>query len=176
MQNQWGGPDSADKRDWLTGVISDLFTNQPNTDAADVEDLLLQVLQDEFGVDLEDESEGRVAESIVKLRLETARGDFGTVKALHADWLKRKEGKGARPEIQAYEQRKDVGSSDGSGREEEEEEEEEDDDDDDGMNGVGDVKGAEDVEMHDAPAGVSSKPKLEVDEDGFTKVVAKKRK
>ena len=168
MQNQWGGPDSADKRDWLAGVISDLFANQPNTDAADVEDLLLQVLRDEFEVDLEDESEGRVAESIVKMRLETAQGDFTTVNALHADWLRRNEGKEARPGLfQAIEQKQSDGSADSS---------EEEEDNGDALNGAGDSKDAEDVKMQEAPAGVLSKPEPEVDEDGFTKVIARKKR
>ena len=26
VQNQWGGPDSSDKRDWMCGAVADLFT------------------------------------------------------------------------------------------------------------------------------------------------------
>ena len=164
VQNQWGGPDSADKRDWLAGVISDLFINQPNTDSADIEDLLLQVLQDEFEVNLEDESEGHVAESIFRLRQETARGDFRTVNALHADWLRRKEGKGLSSQPKVFEQRQGDG---GSGSEEEEDDDSDENDDADGDG---------DVAMHEASGGASSKPEPEVDENGFTKVVGKKRR
>lgn len=53
---QWGGPDSADKRDWLCGAVADLFVERPDTDAEDVEEVLLQVMVDEFDVNLEDDS------------------------------------------------------------------------------------------------------------------------
>lgn len=125
-------------------------------------------MQDEFEVDLEDESEGRVAESIVKLRQETARGDFSTVNALHADWVKRKEGKGGNAgQLQVVEHRQDDDddeSSDGS----------DEDSEDEGTTGSRNGKVLEDVEMEGAPGRLSSKPKPEVDEDGFTKVVGKK--
>ncbi|KAF4554386.1 Pre-rRNA-processing protein tsr2-like protein [Elsinoe fawcettii] len=70
VQNQWGGPSSSDKRDWLAGTISTLFDERPDTDQYDVEDVLLQVMADEFDVQVEDESEVKVAEEIVRVRRE----------------------------------------------------------------------------------------------------------
>ena len=61
MQNQWGGPDSSDKRDWLAGTLSERFASEPLTDQEDIEVMLLQVLEDEFGVRCEDETEVAVA-------------------------------------------------------------------------------------------------------------------
>jgi pre-rRNA-processing protein TSR2 len=52
----WGGPDSADKRDWLCGAIADMWITDPETDDYDVETTLLQVMEDEFSVNLEDDS------------------------------------------------------------------------------------------------------------------------
>jgi pre-rRNA-processing protein TSR2 len=52
----WGGPDSADKRDWLCGVIADLWTEDEEADEETVEQRLLQVMEDEFDVNLEDDS------------------------------------------------------------------------------------------------------------------------
>jgi pre-rRNA-processing protein TSR2 len=62
VQNQWGGPDSGDKRDWLAAVVVDMFSFPPgkSVDVDDVEEVLLQVMEDEFDVVLEDGSAGQV--------------------------------------------------------------------------------------------------------------------
>ncbi|KAF9729746.1 hypothetical protein PMIN06_004921 [Paraphaeosphaeria minitans] len=157
VQNQWGGPDSSDKRDWLAGAVSDLFASNTATDQEDVEVLLLQVLEDEFGVRLEDETEVGVARDIVAIKNEVHEGNFATVDALKARWESRKG--------------KEVNTGSVQVREVEHEGEwdsvdEETDDD-------------EDEAMRDAPAAAAppkEKPAPEVDEDGFTKVVGKKRR
>lgn len=157
VQNQWGGPDSSDKRDWLAGQISDLFATEPSTDAEDVEVMILQVLEDEFGVRLEDETEVQVARDIMSIRKELSEGNTTTVDALQKKWEDRKG--------------KEVSTGSVSVRESNQEadwdsvDEESDEDD-------------QDVEMGDAPALVPAKPKAEpeVDEDGFTKVVGKKKR
>jgi pre-rRNA-processing protein TSR2 len=157
VQNQWGGPNSSDKRDWLAGQISDLFANEPSTDAEDVEVMLLQVLEDEFGVRLEDETEVDVAKDIMILRKEVGEGNTDTVDKLQRKWEARKG--------------KEVDTGNVSVRESNQEAEwdsvdEESEEDD------------EDVEMGDAPALVPVKPKPEpeIDDEGFTKVVGKKKK
>lgn len=156
VQNQWGGPDSEDKRDWLAGAISEVFQNQPETDALDLEVVLLQALEDEFGVRLEDETEVAVAREIMNIRKETAEGNFSTVDALQARWLERK-GKAIRTGPIQVVERNQEGEWDSV--------DEESDEDDD-------------VEMSDAPALVTpkEKPAPEMDEEGFTKVVGKRRK
>lgn len=68
VTGQWGRPDSSDKRDWLAGQISELFANDAETDAEYVEIMLLQVLEDGFGVRLVDESEVAVAKDIMAAR------------------------------------------------------------------------------------------------------------
>ncbi|KAF7185731.1 Pre-rRNA-processing protein TSR2 [Pseudocercospora fuligena] len=80
VENGWGGGNSADKRDWFAGAVSE-FLNQPQyinpppgtvlTFADMQEDLevfLLQIMQDEFDCNIEDESEVEVANSILKVR------------------------------------------------------------------------------------------------------------
>lgn len=62
VNSQWGGPNSSEKRDWLCGAVADMFdeTAAANTgvelDEYDVEETLAQVMVDEFGVDVQDES------------------------------------------------------------------------------------------------------------------------
>lgn len=158
MQNQWGGPDSSDKRDWLAGQISELFAAEPLTDTEDVEVMLLQVLEDEFGVRLEDETEVGVAREIMILRKEIAEGEFKTVDALQAKWEARKGKEVSTGNVQVVEK-----SQEGEWDSVDEESDED-----------------EDVDMGDAPQLVAAvpkeKPKPEVDEDGFQKVVGKKRR
>lgn len=153
VTNGWGGPDSADKKDWFAGAVSELFTSRPDTDQDDLEIFLLQILQDEFDVNVEDESEVEVARTIIGLKKTLAEQDLSFAQDLERRF--RNKGK-MKVDIRVEE------------REEEVDDEEWDGLDDDG-----------DMDM-DAPPLVPAKPKEkivpEVDEDGFTKVVGKKKK
>jgi pre-rRNA-processing protein TSR2 len=156
VQNQWGGPDSSDKRDWLAGQISELFAAEPLTDAEDVEVVLLQVLEDEFGVRVEDETEVAVAREIMTIRKEIGEGNTATVDALQKKWQERKGKEVSTGSVNVKETNQE-GEWDSV--------DEESDEDDD-------------VEMGEAPALVPAKPKPEpeVDDEGFTKVVGKKKR
>ena len=63
VQNEWGGPDSADKRDWLGGVVVDMFSfpATKHVEVDDVDEVLLQILEDEFELKLEDDSAYQVS-------------------------------------------------------------------------------------------------------------------
>ncbi|KAB2571233.1 putative pre-rrna processing protein [Lasiodiplodia theobromae] len=160
IQSQFGGPDGADKRDWLAGAITEIFENDPETDQLDIETVLLQVMEDEFEVRLEDDSEVAVAATIVKIKNEISNNVFETVDAMEHRWRKRR-GKG--PNLANVEVVQE-GTQDASGS----------DDDDD------DYEDDDDMDMGEAPQLVPAPPKEkvepEVDEDGFTKVVGKKRR
>src|ERR1700724_1301245 len=65
VQMELAGPESSNIRDWLGGVIVDMFsfpveggtgTGEKIPDRDDLEDVLLQVLGDEFELRLEDDS------------------------------------------------------------------------------------------------------------------------
>ncbi|KAI1457027.1 pre-rRNA-processing protein TSR2 [Annulohypoxylon moriforme] len=170
VQNNLGGPDSDDKRDWFAGAIVDMFPSfvdlakprKPSQKvpqdpiAEDVEATLLQVMWDEFETNVDDDSEVEVADRIVKVRTQCAAGDFEFVEDLRRRWLATK---GKTVKVQEVD-----------GGDQETDWESEDDDDDDEED--------EDVEMDEAPALVAvprERPPPEVDEDGFTKVTRKKR-
>ncbi|KAI9669783.1 MAG: hypothetical protein M1829_005038 [Trizodia sp. TS-e1964] len=153
VQSEWGGADSASKREWFAGAIVEMFSTRPQTDVEDVETTLLQVMFDEFEVNVDDESAALVADAVMAVRRTTLQGDFALVDEMNRRWV---AGRGAG--VSGY---REVGGA------EEEEEESESESDEDG-----------DVEMEEAPALVRAKradPGPEVDEDGFTKVVGKKR-
>ncbi|KAK4128457.1 hypothetical protein N657DRAFT_676242 [Parathielavia appendiculata] len=194
VQNNWGGPDSSDKRDWFAGAIVDLFpdvsrltpaqlqqritqqqqqqqqpTQQPQViimagnaeepDQEDVETVLLQVMLDEFEVNVDDDSAFEVAEQVVRIRGECLRGKFDGVEALRRRWEARKGSKVVMKKAEDQDDETDWDT---------------DDDDDDEQEADGD--GDNDVEMGDAPAlARKERQEPEVDEDGFTKVTRKKR-
>jgi pre-rRNA-processing protein TSR2 len=58
VQNEWAGPESGNIRDWLGGVVVDMFVFPPTkqVEAEDVEEVLSQVVEDEFELRLEDNS------------------------------------------------------------------------------------------------------------------------
>ncbi|KAI9376580.1 Pre-rRNA-processing protein TSR2-domain-containing protein [Aspergillus egyptiacus] len=159
VQSNWGGPTSSDKRDWLCGEISKMLAERPETDTYDLEDVLIQVMNDEFDVAVDDESAAVVADQIMEIRNLTARGEFGAVREMWEAWERKAANRGnlvagfRRGEDQEGETDEDEGSDEG----------------DEG-----------DVDMGEAPDLVARAPRErvepEVDEDGFTKVVGKKRR
>lgn len=164
--NNWGGPASSDKKDWFAGAVSDfLAANATASDAdllEDVEVFLLQVMEDEFDCRVEDESEVDVARGIVRLKKGLVEEkDLAVFREMERRWQNRGQMK------------VNVHVTENVDREVDDEDEEWDGFDEDG-------DGA-DVEMEEAPALVSTprakeKVQPEVDDDGFTRVVSKKKR
>ncbi|RMZ86996.1 hypothetical protein DV736_g5779, partial [Chaetothyriales sp. CBS 134916] len=129
IQNAWGGSPqvSRDKRDWLAGAISELLTSEPPQlhDMSDLEEVLLQVMVDEFEVVVDDGSAEETAAKIWKGVGRLRTGDASELQELYRRWVDKQE--------------KDVD---------------------------------EDVDMGEAPPLLKQKIEPEIDEDGFTKVVA----
>lgn len=156
VQSNWGGPTSGDKRDWLCGAISEMMADRPETDAEDLEDVLIQVLNDEFDVVIDDESAGNVALEIMELKAQTVRGEFATIQAMWETWHRKSQQKSASM-FQQVEAREEDQETDEEGSDEE----------------------TGDVDMGDAPDLVRApreKVEPEIDDDGFTKVVGKKKR
>jgi pre-rRNA-processing protein TSR2 len=169
IQNAWGGSPqvSQDKRDWLAGAVSELLTSQPPqlSDVSDLEEVLLQVMVDEFEVVVDDDSAEETARKIWKGADKIRQGDVSELEQLYTRWQER-QAKGEQ-KIQLV-----------KGRDEEGEETDWDEDEEAQWNGLDDRD--QDIELNDAPptidAGQKQKIEPEVDEDGFTKVVSKKKR
>ncbi|KKA30271.1 hypothetical protein TD95_004385 [Thielaviopsis punctulata] len=179
VENGWGGPDSSDKRDWFAGVIVDLFpaytdaapptTTTTNSAATtdptvpelieDVETVLLQVMVDEFDVAIEDDSAYDLARQLVNVYTQCAQGEFAEANTLAERFRTKKAGAAGAGFKKVEDQDQDTDwESDEDGDE-----------------------GDSDDEMDEAPALVQTAPAREkvepqVDEDGFTTVVSKKRR
>lgn len=162
IQNGWGGDARLgnDKRDWLAGSISELLSTAQLAQLDDLEEVLLQVMLDEFEVVVDDDSAFDVATKIWNGRTKVLNGDFAEIQEMYEKWRRNGGSK-----VKAVQQPDDEGQeTDGSDDEEE-------------WNGIQDHDG--DEEMGEAPALVE-KPKKEkiepqVDEEGFTMVQKKKR-
>lgn len=166
IQNGWGtsSPEvGEDKRAWLAGALSDMFAQNQLRDTEDVEDVLEQVMNEEFEVVVDDGSLEEVARKIWTGRTKILSGDASEVVRLMGIWEeKQNKGKSA----VAITQGPDVNQ------------ETDDEEDEETWNGFQDTL---DVDMDDAPTLVDARqprPKAEpeVDEDGFTKVIGKKKR
>ena len=120
-----------------------------------IETFLLQVMLDEFEVNVDDDSGYEVAEQILRLRRDCMKGDFREVQEMKRRWDSKrgKEDVGKLFEKRERDEKED--ETDGSEQDEED----------------------EDIDMDEAPPLVRVRePNVaEVDEDGFTKVTKKKR-
>ena len=155
VKENWGGPDSSSKRTWLASVIVDAFKEQtPIPDDQYIEELLLQVMSDEFETVIEDGSAEAVAVDIVRLWDETQIGK-GDLVVNYEELAEKVRGK--IPDVQEQ-----VVSDDDDW----------DDDDEEGEEGDGE-DAPRLVERPDSKH-VIKQP--EIDEDGFTMVKGKARR
>jgi len=153
VTNNWGGPDSTSKREWFAQETIDLIRANPEEDAEWIETFLLQVMLDEFEVNVDDDSGFEVAEQLVRLRKDCGKGDFREVAEMKRRW----DSKGGREDVgKLFEKERSEEEDDTDGSEDEED---------------------EDVDMDEAPPLVRVREPVvpEVDEEGFTKVTKKKR-
>ncbi|KAK5714674.1 rRNA accumulation-related protein [Elasticomyces elasticus] len=161
--NSWGGPESTDKRDWFAGAVSDLFSSRPDTDNEELEIFLLQIMQDEFDCNVEDESEVEVTRTILGLR-KCLKGEAGDDRMAAFRELERRWKNRGQMKYQV-----DVIDN---------EAEEVDDEEWNGFDDDGDVDmtAAEEAVPNLVPAIKKEKVEPEVDDDGFTKVIGKKKR
>lgn len=127
-----------------------------------LEEFLLQVMNDEFDVNVEDNSGEQVAAKIVGLRKMTLQGDFRIVDEMYARWVERQKKGVEMVKMQHVARDEDDDDTDSDS------DDEESDEDEDG-----------DVAMDEAPPLVEipkEKVQPKIDEEGFTEVVGKKRR
>lgn len=157
--NQWGGVESGDKRDWITGVIVDLFKDNKVMDSPVIEETLLYAMLDEFDTHVDDGTAHPVADNMIRLYEECRQQDYSRVESLYTKWLEKQKIGPSKDRIVHV-------NDDGSSGDEEDDDEEEEDCSDEGM----------DVDMeHDIPVLVEKSEPI-VDDDGFELVQKKGRR
>jgi len=154
VSNQWGGPDSAGKREWFAQATVDLLKETPDADAEWIETFLLQVMLDEFEVNVDDDSAYEIGEQIVRLRKDCGRGNFAEIQTMRTKW----EARGGREVVSGFQNEGEIEAEETDG---------EDGEDEDG-----------DVDMDEAPQLVRVRERAvpEVDEDGFTTVPNRRKR
>lgn len=85
VANNWGGPDSGDKRDWITGIVVELFQERV-VDLQSVEEVMLFAMEDEFDVNVEDDSALPIAALIFKIYRECLFENYKTVEEMYTRW------------------------------------------------------------------------------------------
>lgn len=163
ISNNWGTASASgeDKRSWLAGSLSELFASNQIRDIEDLEDILEQVMSDEFEVVVDDGSLEQIASKIWQGRQKLLQGDSSEVTKLMTIWEEKQEKRRPIQLVQGPEVNQDT---DDEGSEA-------------SWNGF---QEEQDTDMGEAPALIdtSKREKIapEVDEDGFTKVVPKKKR
>ncbi|KAF7727813.1 rRNA accumulation- protein [Apophysomyces ossiformis] len=150
VEQDWGGVESADKREWMIDTIVDYFDkNGKKLDIEDIEDILIQIMNDEFHTMLEDDSAYLVAKHTVDLFHQCIKGNLTEVERLRTKQQ-------SRSQTAASSRAKKEGDDSSDEGEDENDNDDEDD---------------EDMDM-DEDAGPSSRPPRGpiVDEDGWETV------
>ncbi|KAE9403662.1 hypothetical protein BT96DRAFT_1016890 [Gymnopus androsaceus JB14] len=139
VQESWGGPGAKEKRTWMAGVLVDLFEEKqakntnPNSnssshvDPEDVEDMLLQIMADEFEVHVEDGTAETLGKDLVRLwDLIMGQPENGAGDKMVQEWETRADRtKGRKIQVQVQETAEEEGEWEDDGEEDGDEEEEE---------------------------------------------------
>ncbi|TID24577.1 hypothetical protein CANINC_003049 [Pichia inconspicua] len=86
VDNLWGGPQSAEKRDWISGLVIEAFESNKTIDIIYIHEILSGAMEDEFDTILEDDSTIQVAAKIVKYYRECLELNFDNIKAAFSKW------------------------------------------------------------------------------------------
>ena len=164
----------AEIRDWLAGSISSMIQDGQIRDQDDLEEVLLQVMGDEFECVVEDGSEMEVSRTIwkavekLKSGGDTGRQAIGDeITNLWKVWIER-GGANAKVDARALGKKVEVAEDAQDTSDEGEDDDEEDEDEDDEM--------GEAPQLVNANARPKEKVQPEIDEEGFTKVVRGKKR
>lgn len=86
VDNKWGGPDSSEKRDWISGLIIDAFKSEKIIDVGFIEDTLLYAMIDEFDTNVEDDSALPIASYIINAYRECLLEKYEEIEQLYVKW------------------------------------------------------------------------------------------
>ena len=92
VKNEWGGHQSGEKAAWLLQTLVEHFDERGRkVDADELEDILLQVMANEFNAMLEDGSERIVAVQIMRLFEQSVRGETTFLEQLRSRPVKQSQ-------------------------------------------------------------------------------------
>lgn len=82
VDNSWGGPNSAEKRDWLSGIVIELF-NEKVVDIAAIEETLLYAMVDEFDTEVDNDLALEIGALVFQIYKDCADKNYTRVDALY---------------------------------------------------------------------------------------------
>ncbi|KAM9933681.1 hypothetical protein OXX80_006702 [Metschnikowia pulcherrima] len=113
VENSWGGPNSADKRDWLSGVVIELF-DEKAVDLVLIEETLLYAMVDEFDTEVDNDSALIISDLIMKIYRECAMQNYARVDDLYAKFQLRQQSGSQRNRVEIGEDPNNPDDSDDS--------------------------------------------------------------
>lgn len=92
VDNSWGGPNSGEKRDWLSGVVIELF-DEKVVDVQLIEETLLYAMVDEFDTEVDNDLALVVADRVMRFYREASLGKYENIDALYSQWQQKQQQK-----------------------------------------------------------------------------------
>lgn len=154
VENLWGGPNSAEKRDWLSGVVIELFEEKA-VDLVLIEETLLYAMVDEFDTEIDNDSALEIADLVMKIYKDCNLEKYDRVDTLYEAYQRKSA---SRTQAQAVVVGADPNNPDSSDAEDDEE--------DDTPALVQEADDGMDIDESSGPT---------VDDDGFELVTRRRR-
>lgn len=85
VENSWGGANSAEKRDWISGIVIELF-EEKLVDVGLIEETLLYAMVDEFDTEVDNDSALIISDLIMRIYRLVAQRDYALVDELYQKW------------------------------------------------------------------------------------------
>lgn len=98
VENSWGGANSAEKRDWVSGIVIDLF-DEKIVDIGLIEETLLYAMVDEFDTEVDNDSALVIADMVMKTYRQVAQRDYTLVDELYEKWQQKQASKQAQNKV-----------------------------------------------------------------------------
>lgn len=98
VENSWGGPNSADKRDWISGVVIELF-DEKAVDVMLIEETLLYAMVDEFDTEIDNDSALVIGDLVLKIYRDCAIENYARVDDLYAKFQQRQAHSGTSQKV-----------------------------------------------------------------------------
>lgn len=86
VDNNWGGPKSSEKRDWISGILIDLFSESNIVDIQLIEETLLYAMVDEFDTQIDNDSALEIGNLIIKLYRDVMIEKYGFIDEMYDKW------------------------------------------------------------------------------------------
>lgn len=154
VENSWGGPNSGEKRDWISGIVIELF-NEKIVDITLIEETLLYALVDEFDTEIDNDSALEIAALVMKFYKQVLLQQYATIESMYEQFSAKQQLKSGPHKV--------VINADPNNPDVSDDEDDEDEDQDIDMEDTMDV----DPEPKQAPV---------IDDDGFELVQKKGRR